>query len=248
MYDFDWHKAHGEKTSSSAAAALRALHAMVPFASALDVGCGDGRWLAEAKALGADIAGVDGPWTQLDRMVIPGAALTIHDLSGPFDLGRRFDLAISLEVAEHVAAEHAETFVDNLVRHADLVLFGAAIPYQGGFRHINERWQSYWAALFEAKGYRLFDPLRALLWNAEKVHYWYKQNMLVYVKAARADLAAQLEQAMAARRTPALPVDIVHPEKYEAIASYRQIAFKPLLRELPGQAAAKLRAIVARKT
>jgi SAM-dependent methyltransferase len=245
MYDFEWHKLHGAKTSASATKALTALRRLHPFASVLDVGCGDGRWLAAARLLGADeIQGVDGPWTERDRLLIPPEAVAIRELSGALDLGRRFDLAISLEVAEHVEEAFAEQFVDNLVRHADVVLFGAAIPFQGGFRHVNERWQSYWAARFDTRGYRRFDPLRARLWNDPEVHYWYRQNMLVYVNRAAPGLVERFEAGMAAEGVVELPTDLVHPEKYEAIASYREIAFKPLLKALPSRTLAKARGYV----
>lgn len=248
MYDFNWHKLHGDKTSSSAIKTLQQLWAFYPAASVLDVGCGDGRWLSVAKALGAQsIQGVDGPWTDLARLLIPAEDVHIQDLSSRLDLKRRYDLAISLEVAEHVAKRHAEQFVDNLARHADVVLFGAAIPYQGGFRHINEQWPSYWATLFKRSGYRCFDPFRSQLWSDQSVHYWYKQNMLLFVNTARPDLIEKVETHLQAARIPELPLDIVHPEKYEGAAGYRQIAFKPLLAQLPRQAFAKASSILLRK-
>jgi SAM-dependent methyltransferase len=244
MYDFEWHKVHGARTSSSAAKALAALRRIHPFTSVLDVGCGDGRWLAAARDLGVeDVQGVDGPWTERDRLVIPAEAVHIQDLSGPLDLGRRFDLAISLEVAEHVAGEYAEQFVDNLARHADVVLFGAAIPHQGGFRHLNERWQSYWAGLFQTRGLRRFDPLRARLWDDPEVHYWYKQNMLVYVNRAAPGLVERFETALAAEATDELPTDIVHPEKYEA--AVRDVSVKAVLKGLPRRAVVKARTYLA---
>jgi len=233
-YDFDWHEMHGERTEQSARRVLGWLHEATPYASVLDVGCGDGRWLARAQAAGAaEILGLDGPWTDREALRIPRAAFREADLSAAVDLGRRFDLAISLEVAEHVPPESSEIFVQNLVRHADCVLFGGAIPYQGGYRHINERWQSYWAGLFAGHGYRVLDPFRALLWEDEDIHFWYRQNMLLYIREERADLIAGVEAWMASRGTHPLPIDMVHPSKFESIASYDQIAFKPLLRRLP---------------
>lgn len=248
-YDFSWHARHGEKTSASARATLGVLRQFIPFKSALDIGCGDGRWLAACAELGAsDIVGVDGPWTDLNNVRIGREQVVLHDLAAPIDLGRRFDLAMSLEVAEHVAAVHAEQFVRNLTRHADLVLFAAAIPYQGGFRHINEQWQSYWRALFAAQGYRAFDAFRAALWEDAGVHFWYKQNMLLYVNGSRDDLVRAVSDFIAERKIQELPVDIVHPEKYERAASYREIAFKPLLRQLPRRVLEKAAALLGRRT
>lgn len=247
-YDFEWHKSHGEMTSNSARMSVGPLLDMFGAKSVLDVGCGDGRWLAACQELGVEtIAGVDGPWTELDKLLIPSESVVIQDLSQSFDLGKRFDLAMSLEVAEHVPESSADIFVENMIRHADLVLFAAAIPYQGGYRHINEQWQSYWQKLYDARGYQSFDVLRAKLWHEDGVHYWYKQNMLVYVNRDRADLIETVEQYIAQHDIRELPTDLVHPEKYEAIASYDQIAFKPLLKKLPGQTLKKASAVIRGK-
>lgn len=248
-YNFDWHVRHGDLTDSSARIMLETLKGVFDFKTVLDVGCGDGRWLKQCSALGVEaFIGVDGPWTDGRRLLISADKIKIHDLANRFDLNRRFDLAISVEVAEHVAPEHSEQFIANLVAHSDCVLFGAAIPYQGGFRHINERWQSSWAEIFERQGYRVFDLLRSTLWTNTSIHVWYKQNTLTYINRKRNDLIESATNYLAAKGISELPMDIVHPEKYEAVASYDQIAFKPLLRKLPGRAIDKLRSIVTRNT
>jgi SAM-dependent methyltransferase len=248
MYDFEWHKTHSDQTSASANVIVPLLKSIFAVSSVLDVGCGDGRWLACFLSSGVrSICGVDGAWTDQSSLLIPQHYFSVRDLSKPFDLDQRFDVAISLEVAEHVASEYSVQFIENLTKHSDIVLFGAAIPFQGGFRHINERWQSYWASLFNSQGYQCFDPFRSQIWQREEVSVWYRQNMLLYVKRERHDLISRIRSHLDLNRVPEMPIDVVHPERYEAIASYSQIAFKPLMRKLPKLAAKKLADVISRK-
>jgi hypothetical protein len=248
VYDFEWHKSHGAKTTSSAEIIIGLLSSFIEMNAVLDIGCGDGRWLSVCRAKGATaISGVDGPWTDPAQLLIPPDSVTIKELSNAFDLQRRYDLAISLEVAEHVGSQYSGVFVDNLVRHSDVILFGAAIPYQGGFRHINEQWQSYWATLFAARGYVAYDPLRNALWHDSNVHYWYKQNIILYVNEKNTGASDRVRQYIKDQGIQQMPLDIVHPEKYEAIASYNEIAFKPLIRRLPEQTMRKVANMVMLK-
>jgi hypothetical protein len=241
MYNFQWHKDHGIKTTSSAETIIDILASFMEMDAVLDVGCGDGRWLSACRAKGATtISGVDGPWTDPTQLLIPAETVTIKELSEPFDLKRRYDLAISLEVAEHVAGQFSEIFVENLIRHSDVILFGAAIPYQAGFRHINEQWQSYWASLFRARGFVAYDPIRSQIWNDRNIHFWYRQNIILYIKANNFDSSNKVANYIRDNAIQQLPLDVVHPEKYEAIASYQQIAFKPLFKRLFGQIVHKL--------
>ena len=249
MYDFSWHQSHGDQTLSSARFVAAILDSLFELDSVLDVGCGDGRWLASFKECGVPlIAGIDGPWTDVAKLQIEPGNFEAKDLSEPFDLQRKFSLAVSLEVAEHIGPQFAKVFVQNMVRHSDVVLFGAAIPFQGGFRHVNERWQSYWADLFAAEGLDIFDIFRSQLWNRTDISVWYKQNMLLYVKRDRQDLIARVTDYIQANRISQLPCDIVHPERYQSIASYSQIAFKPLLSKLPRATVQKLASMVLRRT
>ena len=156
-------------------------------------------------------------------------------------------MAISLEVAEHVDKKFSEVFVDNLVRHSDVVLFSAAIPYQGGFRHVNEQWQSYWASLFEARGFTSYDLFRSQIWNDHNIHFWYKQNTILYINKNNVDTIDKVLSYIKEKSLQRLPLDIVHPGFYEASASYKKIAFRPLAREFPKQFSKKLAAILMRK-
>src|SRR6267154_2028522 len=106
--------------------------------SVLDVGCGRGAWLREWQNAGVRIAqGVDGPYVCQQSLLIPVHDFAVVDLTKKFDMQRRYDLVTSLEVAEHLPASCSEAFISSLVAHADLVLFSAATPGQGGENHIN---------------------------------------------------------------------------------------------------------------
>lgn len=153
--------------------------------SVLDVGAGNGSWLAAWLAAGIDDAlAVDGDYVDTASLAIPSEKFRAADLSRSLDLGRRFGLVQSLEVAEHIAEGASDTFVDNLTRHGDIVMFSAAVPNQGGEFHVNEQPPEYWRAKFAARGYACFDWLRPRLAGRSDVKPWYRFNTLVYANAA----------------------------------------------------------------
>ena len=242
-YDQTWHASMGERTALSARRILGHIAGVLPFGSVVDVGCGHGHWLEAATALGArEVSGLDGPWNDAGVLRFPRERFREVDFAANWRIEGRHDLAICLEVAEHLPERAAARLVENLAAASDTVLFGAAIPYQGGYRHITERWQSWWAEHFARHGFDPFDLVRPRFWTDAELHVWYRQNALVYV---RRDNAARTEAARTAAGT-GMPLDVVHPERFLEIASYRSIAFRPLLRRLPGAAVAKLRAMLGR--
>lgn len=184
----------------------------IPVGSAVDIGCGDGGWLATLRSLGTtDILGIDGPWRSEASLKIPVANFRRAPLDQPLRLDRRFDLAISLEVAEHLPPDRADEFVAELTSLAPAILFSAAIPGQGGVNHFNEQWPAYWAQRFEAHSYLPIDLFRSAIWGNSAVAWWYKQNIVLYVErnalSRYPDLA---EQATSSERLPAL----IHPEPW----------------------------------
>ncbi len=153
--------------------------------SLLDVGCGAGAWCRVWKEQGlTEVIGVDGAYVDRTRLLLPEADFHARDLAQGFDLGRRFDVVTSLEVAEHVPGTSSRVFVENLVRHGDTVLFSAAVPGQGGEFHVNEQPLSYWRDIFREHGFRCFDPLRRLIGRQRQVEPWYRYNTLMYVRDA----------------------------------------------------------------
>ncbi|HEV2302053.1 MAG TPA: class I SAM-dependent methyltransferase [Stellaceae bacterium] len=212
-YSDEFYRSLDETSEVSARAILPLLFELAPVESVVDVGCGDGAWLAVALDCGAgEILGLEGPWIEEARLKIPSARLRRVRLDRPFGIERRFDLAMSLEVAEHLPPDRAAGFVEELTRLAPLVLFSAAVPGQGGVHHLNEQWPFYWARLFAEHGYRAIDALRLRVWDAPAVAFWYKQNVLIF--AAPNALAAHPKLAAAAAASSGDPAALVHPDLY----------------------------------
>lgn len=151
--------------------------------SVLDVGCGTGTWLVVMNNHGVeDIMGVDGDYLDDNQLHIEKKYFKAVELRNEFDLGRKYDLLLCLEVAEHLPESSAHNFVKSLSLHSDNIIFSAAIPGQGGQNHINEQWPEYWEKLFSKYGYKKKDVIRKAIWNNEKVDVWYKQNIFLYQK------------------------------------------------------------------
>ncbi len=149
--------------------------------SVIDVGCGRGAWLRAFRNAGVKkIQGIDGDYVDAASLLIPQECFSAVHLNKPFALSGRYDLAVCLEVAEHLPATMASVLVRQLTSVAPLILFSAAIPGQRGTNHINERLPSYWRELFSALGFTMFDPIRPAILTDSRIEWWYRQNIVVY--------------------------------------------------------------------
>lgn len=174
--------------------------------SVTDVGCGLGAWLKVFEEHGVQtVLGLDGDYVDQSKMLLRKDQFLACDLENPdtYPNKPKFDLAVCLEVAEHLAPKSAESFVKLLTSLSDAVLFSAAIPLQGGINHVNEQWPSYWQELFAAHGFKFYDLFRTKIWNKQDVKWWYKQNMFLVCKADKYDFE---------QNSPIL--NLVHPELF----------------------------------
>ncbi len=155
-YDEHFYSGMHELTMYSATEVLSILEEILPpLASVVDIGCGVGTWLSVLRRKGITrVLGIDGDWVKREMLQIPSECFMPADLAQPLRHLERFDLAISLEVAEHLPPEAARGFVESLIHLADFVLFSAAIPYQGGVNHVNLQWPAYWCAYFNSNTIR----------------------------------------------------------------------------------------------
>jgi SAM-dependent methyltransferase len=183
VYDDNFYKRQVLASLRSARIVLRHLWRYLEPNSVLDVGCGRGSWLLACRELGSShLFGLDGDWNSQAAMMHSDIQFRGIDLNQPFYVGEKVDLAMSLEVAEHLEPSSSKQFVDCLTKASDSVLFSAAYIGQGGTNHINERRHSWWAHLFLEKDYVPFDLFREAVWGDERVHPWYRQNTFLYVK------------------------------------------------------------------
>jgi SAM-dependent methyltransferase len=204
LYPADFYEHRRAHTAHAARRILGALPPALPRRSVADIGCGTGTWLAMALEAGATSAfGIEGDW------VTPAMLDDASIVFAPQDLeqrvtGPRVDLALSLEVGEHLSPGRADSFVTDLVALAPAILFSAAIPGQGGVGHLNEQWQSWWAERFAAHGYQAYDVIRPTIWTDDAIPAWYRQNVVLYLDTATA-------QALSLTPTPPALLDRVHP-------------------------------------
>lgn len=188
-YTPEFYKYINAGSLASARGVAPALLKMLSPRSLLDVGCGAGAWCSVWLEMGIpDVQGLDGNYVRRENLLIDEKLFTAADLAKSVDLGRKFDLVTSLEVAEHLSADAAEVFVDTLVRHGDIILFSAATPGQGGEYHVNEQPLAYWREKFHRRGYACFDPIRGTVAGLGEVEPWYRYNTLLYVACDHIDM------------------------------------------------------------
>lgn len=180
-YSSQFYDSQARGSAMSAEVVVPLVLSLFPARSVIDIGCGVGGWLNAFERHGvSDYVGVDGDYVSREQLRIAPDRFIARDLTTFIESGRTFDLACSLEVAEHLPVECADQFVAALVQAAPVVLFSAAIPGQGGTAHVNEQWQSYWAELFFRHDYIAVDCIRPQIYYDERVEFWYRQNILVF--------------------------------------------------------------------
>jgi SAM-dependent methyltransferase len=183
-YDARFYEAHVETSLTSARIYLKYLWQFIQPHSVLDVGCGRGAWLKACHELGSEVLlGFDGDWNSLPQMIDSSVKFQSLDLNKSFFAPHNVDLAMSLEVAEHLLPSAAPQFVKCLADASDTVLFSAAYSGQGGTNHINEQRHSYWAHLFAEQGLVPFDLFRPVFWGNDDVCFWYRQNTFLYCRS-----------------------------------------------------------------
>lgn len=212
-YEKKWYDKKRQDKVQAAREVVPNLLELIDPEKVVDVGCGDGTWLSVFDEHDInEYLGIDGEWIDRDLLQIPEENFQSEDLKKPISFDRTYDLAMSLEVGEHLPPTTADTFIDTLTSLSSVVLFSAAVPHQEGTHHVNEQWQKYWAERFQNRGYAAVNTLRRRLWTNDRVHDFYRQNFVLYVEEdaleqldiPEDDVIRDLEQ-----------LSVVHPDLFE---------------------------------
>lgn len=185
------HGVEGPATASAPAMAASIVRDLAPR-SVIDVGCGTGALLAALRERGCEVLGVDGAAAALDACRRRQLEVRRVDLGrARWRSDRSFDVALSLEVAEHLPRRAADRYVDLLASLAPALVFSAATPGQGGLDHRNEQPHSYWIEKLARRGLRL-DRRLTDCWRDEwrrdgDVVWWYTDNLLVFRRPAASE-------------------------------------------------------------
>ena len=229
LYDADYYSGEGPADNQRSAEQIVPLvMSLIGPRSVVDVGCGSGVWLALFREHGVErILGLDGAHVNPAWLRISLDSFRALDLSQPFQLNQTFDLAVCLEVAEHLPRKSAAGFTESLARIAPVILFSAAVPRQGGTNHINEQWPFYWRHLFEEQGFQMLDLIRKEIWTNPEIRFWYRQNLFLFVrKELIPSRPIFLEAAQYADDLMLIHADILE----------RQLGIRSILRHLPKSA------------
>lgn len=151
----------------------------------IDVGCGSGALLVELRKLGIRrLLGLDCADAGLDIARARSLDVRKFDITADrWTSAARFDVAVSMETAEHLPASAADRYVELLCLLAPVVIFTAAHPGQGGIGHFNEQPPEYWMELFKTHGFRLVEKTTAdwqTVWAAAGVANFYTRNLMVF--------------------------------------------------------------------
>ncbi len=113
--------------------------------------------------------GLEGSLTARNLLLVPQSLVTTHDLRTPYTTTKKFDVAVSIEVAEHIEPEHADTYLNTLTKLSDTIYLTAAPPGQAGTGHFNCQPQEYWKQKLSSKGYSYCPTITEQLKQQQKI-------------------------------------------------------------------------------
>jgi hypothetical protein len=230
LYDAAFFDTSAEESIRSARIVVPLVMNLLNPSSVIDIGCGVGSWLKAFAENGVeDHLGIDGDYVDRGKLLIETMRFRAMDLAHPTPVGRTSDLAVCLEVGEHLPTSVSPLLVKMLVETAPVILFSAAIPGQGGTRHVNEQWPYFWQRLFSFHNYARLDPIRRLVCFDHRVESYYRQNMVMFASKQALERSQKLQEEK--EWADQVNVEII---QMSVLAGYT--SFSGLLTQLPGAA------------
>lgn len=141
----------------------------------IDLGCGLNNYVNILCYLGYSAIGVD--FTNLGSNNFVQANLT-----KPIYEGQRKLNVISLEVGEHIPAEFAAEYLNNVTKFGGDIIFSWAIPNQEGIGHINCQDNDWVRDEMFARGYKEISEKTAELRDSiQECHCtWFRETLMYF--------------------------------------------------------------------
>lgn len=146
----------------------------------LDIGCGPGGMVLEAKKNKIEAVGIDGfPGPRIEKDI----NIIIHDFTkGSFDHKIYFDLGWSCEFVEHVEEKYQENYM-NSFSSCRVVAMTFAPPNTPGHHHVNCRTEEYWIEIFSKFGFRRDEEKTLLLRKHSTMQRnFVRKNGILFIK------------------------------------------------------------------
>lgn len=190
--------------------------------SVIDLWCGLGTFVKVFQDYWIDAYWVNWEWVEKDKLFIDEKSLIIKNLEEFYDFWKKYDLAISLEVAEHIDEKYSDNFVKTLISCSDYIVFSAATSCQWWQNHVNEQRPEYREKKFNKYWYKFYDVFRHVFWDNKNIFWRYKQNMFLIVKEWKEIPNTLVEK---------WPKYVIHPELFEEV-DIRKRTTKKLIKEV----------------
>jgi hypothetical protein len=185
-YTSNFYESVADRADVASEAIFSIFFRAIKVASIKDIGCGNGIWLRQTLEIGSvkNRIGYDLPSALESAAPFSNKDIVFNEInleSKNYDF-MSTDLALCLEVAEHVSSESAVRLIESICRSSKYVIFSAATPGQGGYNHINERSFNYWVSLFEANGFVGFDVFREKIQQDHRIPFFYRNNVFLFIE------------------------------------------------------------------
>ena len=164
LYDLEYYASVVEGPAASSARTISdSIVAEFNPKRVVDVGCGTGALLEALQERGCEVFGLEYSNAGLSYCRARGLNVAKFDLEHDIfeHSGQEFDVAISMEVAEHLPESTANSYINLLTRLSPAIVFTAAPPGQRGSDHVNLQPAAYWIAKYRDRSFEhLEEPSR----------------------------------------------------------------------------------------
>jgi len=232
IYNEKFYSYQSEPSYRSAQKVVPILIELINPQSVIDVGCGIGTWLKVFNENSIeDVLGIDGNDINPQKLLISEKKFRNIDLcSNGFQVIRKFDLCICLEVLEHIPERYSNNVINFLTTVSPVVYFSAAVPGQGGANHINEQWQEYWCRKFSERGYITIDAIRPCIWEIANVEPWYSQNSFLFIHKYKIEKYNKMRNIN--NNSPKIPYNIIHPVLFQRFVDLEYVSTRKLFKKI----------------